>query len=222
MWRRYAKITLQNWRFSDKVLSDDSQKMSREMAEHRQPDSLVISHKKGVPVYERNPSVPAKDEISRPRKARLGDDRHGIVIDDGTGEILGRGGAYVYEFEEVDKERFVKLFLAGLKQASSLSKAGLAIFEIVYDQVRESPNTDQVQLSYYRARQRIRGLAERTYQRGLRELFDQEFLFRSPEDGTFFVNIRYMFNGDRLAFVKAYQVKGSQPELPLPPPELRE
>jgi hypothetical protein len=45
---------------------------------------------------------------------------------------------------------------------------------------------------------------------------DKEFLFRSPEDGTFFVNIRYMFNGDRLAFVKAYHLKDSQPSLPFP------
>lgn len=28
-----------------------------------------------------------------------------------------------------------------------------------------------------------------------------------------------MFNGDRLAFVKAYHLKDSQPSLPLPEPE---
>jgi ornithine carbamoyltransferase len=44
-----------------------------------------------------------------------------------------------------------------------------------------------------------------------------EFLYRSPSDGVFFVNIRFMFNGDRLAFVKSYHLKGSarQQELPL-------
>lgn len=76
-----------------------------------------------------------------------------------------------------------------------------------------------MQLSFYRANQQINTLNDRTYQRGLRELLDKEFLFRSPEDGTFFVNIRYMFNGDRLAFVKAYHLKDSQPSLPLPEPE---
>jgi hypothetical protein len=122
----------------------------------------------------------------------------------------------VYEFEEVDKERFVKLFLSGLKQAAGLSKAGLAVFEVVYQQIRENRNSDQVQLSFYRANQQNKELNDRTYQRGLRELLDKEFLFRSPEDGTFFVNIRYMFNGDRLAFVKAYHLKDSQPDLPFP------
>ena len=52
-----------------------------------------------------------------------------LLIDEGTGEILGRGGAVMYEWEEVDKEGFVKLFLSGLKQAS-----GLSIFEVVYNQ----------------------------------------------------------------------------------------
>jgi hypothetical protein len=62
-------------------------------------------------------------------------------------------------------------------------------------------------------------LNDRTYLRGLRELLQKEFLYRSPEDvGTFFVNIRFMFKGDRLAFVKAYHLKDAdkQPTLPFP------
>jgi hypothetical protein len=51
-------------------------------------------------------------------------------------------------------------------------------------------------------------------------LLDREFLLRSTADGVFFVNIRYMFNGDRLAFVKAYQVTGTPAELPLPAPPI--
>ena len=36
-------------------------------------------------------------------------------------------------------------------------------------------------------------------------------------DGVFFVNIRYMFNGDRLAFVKGYQrKKAAQPKVSVP------
>ena len=69
--------------------------------------------------------------------------------------------------------------------------------------------------------QDISALAPATFRRGLRELLEKEFLFRSPYDGTFFVNIRFMFNGDRLAFVKGYQLKksdSSQGQLPLATP----
>jgi hypothetical protein len=63
-----------------------------------------------------------------------------LIFDGGTGEVVGHGGAILYEWEEVDSERFVKLFLAGLKQAAGLSKAGLSVFELVYNELRERPN----------------------------------------------------------------------------------
>ncbi|MCW5716914.1 MAG: hypothetical protein KIS68_03675 [Bauldia sp.] len=170
-----------------------------------------------MPVYRTNPSVPGTNEIARIKRVQIGDDHKGFVVDRGTGEILGRGGAISYEFEEVDKERFVKLYLAGLKQASDLSKAGMAVFEIVYNELRGSPGRDTVLLS-----QDASPLAPATFRRGLRELLEKEFLFRSPYDGTFFVNIRFMFNGDRLAFVKGYRLKNAEAEqasLPLALPE---
>jgi hypothetical protein len=177
----------------------------------------AIREKHGIPVYLTNPSVPDANEIARSKRVQIGDTHKGFVVDNGTGEILGRGAAFAYEFEEVDKERFVKLYLAGLKQASGLSKAGLAVFEIVYGALRETPGKDTVNLS-----QDLSALAPATFRRGLRELLEKEFLFRSPYDGTFFVNIRFMFNGDRLAFVKGYQLKNSdsaQGQLALPVPE---
>jgi hypothetical protein len=196
------------------LLSVNRQLKRWKMTENHQNLRGVIGEKRGLPVYETNPSVPTKDQIARPRRTRLGNEQRGLLIDEGTGEILGRGGAVMYEWEEVDKERFVKLFLSGLKQASGLSKAGLSIFEVVYNQVREKPNSDKVELSSYTAAKHISGLNDRTYQRGLRELLEKEFLYRSPYEGVFFINIKYMFNGDRLAFVKGYHIRDSQPKLP--------
>jgi len=162
----------------------------------------VIREKRGIPIYRTNPSIPETGEISRSKRVQIGDMHKGIVVDNGTGEIIGRGGAVYYEWEDVDKDRFVKLYLEGLKQASGLSKAGLAVFEIVYRELRDSPGRDTVNLS-----QDESSLAIYTFRRGLRELLEKEFLFRSPYDGTFFVNIRFMFNGDRLAFIKGYRIR---------------
>lgn len=174
---------------------------------HKKPG--VVAERRGVPIYRTNPSIPSEAEIKRSKRAQIGTAAKGLVVDSGTGEILGHGGAIAYEWEEVDKERFVKLYLAGLKQASGLTKAGLAVFELVYNKVRENPGKDLVPLDSLSS-----GLEERTYQRGLRELFEKEFLFRSTNPGLFFVNIRFMFNGDRLAFVRGYKLKKDQPTLP--------
>lgn len=171
--------------------------------------SGAYKEKHGVPVYQTNPSVPAEGDIKRGKRAQIGTELKGLVVDTGTGEVLGHGAAMMYEWEEVDKERFVKLYLAGLKQAAELSKAGLSVFEMVYNQMRENHGNDTVLLSADQS-----GLAQATYFRGLRELLNKEFIFRSPYDGTFFVNIRFMFNGDRLAFVKGYKLKKEQPTLP--------
>ena len=59
-------------------------------------------------------------------------------------------------------------------------------------------------------------LNERTFRRGLRELLEKEFLYRSTSDGVFFINIRFMFNGDRLAFVRTYHLKGHRQQAELP------
>ena len=175
-----------------------------------------VLEKRGVRVYRTNPSIPAEHEIKKGKRARIGTETKGFVVDNGTGEILGAGGAFAYEWEEVDKERFVKLYLAGLKQAAGLSKAGLSMFEIVYNQVRANPGKDIVMLSIAETT-----LPRTTYFRGLRELLDKEFLYKSTYDSAYFVNIRFMFNGDRLAFVKGYKLKDTskQPLLPFPEPE---
>lgn len=179
------------------------------MTENSQNNPAIIGEKKGVPIYKVNPSVPDPDSISKKKKVRYGDDQKGFIVDNGSGEILSVGGAGFYEFEEVDDTRFVKLFLAGVKQAAELSKSGLTLFEIVYKELQKNVGEDKVMLSYYSASDQVEGLTERTYQRGLRELLNKEFLYRSPSDGVFFVNIRFMFNGDRLAFVKGYRRKGA-------------
>jgi hypothetical protein len=158
----------------------------------------------GVAIHNSNPSVMPVGHITKPSRRKIGTDQKGLVID-GHGEILGAGVAVSYEFEEVDKERFVKLYLAGLKQAVGLSKAGLAVFQIVYDQLRNKKENDMVYMVAAGS-----GLSRPTYHRGLRELLEREFLYRSPNPTGFWVNIKYMFNGNRIAFVKGYQIQGTR------------
>jgi hypothetical protein len=180
-------------------------------------DSRVIAERRGMPVYLSNPSIPEKGGIIRQRRRQIGDEHKGLVIDDGSGEVLGRGTAVAYEWEEVDKERFVKLFLGGVKQAAGLSKAGMTMFEMVYNILRDKPGSDKIELPFLTANK-----SKSTYYNGMKELLEKEFLYHSAAEGVFFVNIRYMFNGDRLAFVKAYHLKGAKShgeQLSLLPPD---
>ena len=70
-----------------------------------------------------------------------------MIIDNTSGEIRGIGGGIgLWWNEEVDKGRFVKLFLDGIKQAAGLSKAGMMVFEAVYNQIRDNPGKDKIEL----------------------------------------------------------------------------
>lgn len=184
--------------------------------------AVELQSRRGFRRYARNPSVPAKGLAStRVRPVKIpGADRGTLFADGGTGELLGAGVRHFFRFEEVDASRFVKLFLEGMKQAAGLSKAGMAVFELVYRQLQEKPNSDEIALSWHLARTLGLDIPERTYRHGLRQLLEREFLYESLVDGLYFVNIRYMFNGDRLTFIRGYKLKGSdaQGELPLPEP----
>ena len=49
------------------------------------------------------------------------------------------------------------------------------------------------------------------------------FLFRSTSDDLYFVNINFMFNGNRITLAKSYYLKGTDKQLGLdlePPPVL--
>ncbi len=189
------------------------------MTDDRQIDVIPtnqISTKRGFPVYRTNPSVPNANGIpSRTRRFHVPGGKAAVIVDNSSGEIKGLGGMGFWWQEEVDSSRFVKLFLDGIRQAADLSKTGMQVFELVYHEMRANPGSDEIKLNQYLAKDH--GINDRTYQRGVRELLEKEFLFRSPSDGVFFVNIRFMFNGDRLAFVRSYHLKDTsrQRELPL-------
>jgi hypothetical protein len=177
--------------------------------------------KRGFKRYETNPSIPVAGSMpARTKRVEVPGGKAALIIDSSSGEIRGIGGMGFWWDEEVDRGRFVKLFLDGIKQAAGLSKAGMKVFEVVYNQVRNNPGKDKIELNYYLARKYGLDMPERTFRHGLRQLLEKEFIFESLVSEVFFVNIRYMFNGDRLAFVRTYHVKApaEQPELALGEP----
>jgi hypothetical protein len=165
---------------------------------------VELQSRRGFKRYARNPSVPARGVVgTKVRPVKIpGGDKGMLFADGGIGELIGSGVRHFFKFEEVDASRFVKLFLDGMKQAAGLSKAGMQVFELVYRQLQEKPNSDEIALSWHLAKTLGLDVPERTYRHGLRQLLEREFLYESLVDGVYFVNIRYMFNGDRLTFIR--------------------
>jgi len=169
----------------------------------------ILDIKRGLKVYERNPSVPNPGNMPTRRKpVKIANGNRVMIVGKDTGEVTD-GHAAFFEMQEVDQAAFVKLYLAGIKQTAKLTAAGFQVFELVYRQMQDTPQSDKIELNHYLARKFGLKIADRTYRRGLRELLENEFLYQSPSKDVYFVNINFMFNGNRITLAKSYYLKGS-------------
>jgi hypothetical protein len=173
----------------------------------------------GHPIYDHNPSLsepfPVRIRPSKPTKMS-----GAYMVAPGTGEVISRGAFGFVEEKEVDSEEFVKIYLAGIRQYGELSKAGALLFEFVYKTLsgKDAKDKDTVTLNFLLAKRWNDSLSKRTYERGMTELLEKGFLYRSLAADTYFVNVRFMFNGDRMVLVQSYRRKSpssAQSELPL-------
>jgi len=182
-----------------------------------------LDQKRGHPIYDRNPSVPHPSAVATRRKPiKIANGNHLMIVGRDTGEVLGEGHAAFFEMKEVDETQFVKLYLAGIKQTTKLTAAGLKVFELVYHQMRENPQSDKIELNLYHVKKHGLNMTKRTYQRGMQEMLEHSFLFRSTSADVYFVNINFVFNGNRITLAKSYYLKGSVPQheqLSLLPPD---
>jgi hypothetical protein len=179
-------------------MTDDGQKKSLK------PGS---AKRRGHIIYESNPSADFLVPIRvKPKKSsRIGESY--LIAHDG--EILATGAMAFVEETEVDSENFVKVYLDGVRKYAQLTQSGATLFEYIYTELsgKGGKDKDTVTINYLLAQRWKNDLTRRTYDRGLKELLDKEFIFRSLSTDNFYVNIRYLFNGDRLVIAKAYRRK---------------
>lgn len=155
-----------------------------------------------LPEYESNPSralVSQTAKIGTRRVANKAGDKLMVVNDDG----VCVGGAGFHEIVEVDKTQFVKVYLGGVAAFNDLTSAGSKVFKMVYGFILNNPNTDSIPLHHKNART----MGKATFDRGLTELLAKGIIYKSTNPNLYFLNIDYMFNGDRLALVKEYRMK---------------
>ncbi len=181
-----------------------------------------VPTRRGKRIYESNPSLDDRLPV-RLIPRQIGKKASVCMYAPGTGEVLAEGAFAFAEEKEVDSEQFMKVYLDGIRQYGQLSKAGAMLFELLYREMSgaNAKDRDTVMLNHFIAQMAMPGLSRRTYERGISELLEKEFLYRSFAADVFFVNVRFMFNGDRMVLVKAYRRKGAprhvehQRELPL-------
>ncbi|EHG4045342.1 replication protein [Salmonella enterica] len=159
--------------------------------------------RRGFPRYKKSPflQLASNNTKSGVKRITSGNDRF-MVVNQETGEYVG--GAGFFQYQEVDKTQFLKLYINGVRALRQLSSSGGLVFEVLYRAVQDHKDSDRVFLAFDLIDQNLVKISESTFFRGMRELINKGFIAESTVQNSYFINPDYIFNGDRLTFVKTY------------------
>jgi hypothetical protein len=157
----------------------------------------------------RNPLLVATDVPLKKKRVRSGLASK-TLVDVETGEVAA--ASVVHQIEEKDDEHFVKVFAAGIAAAYELTRTGQRVFQAVLQEYEQTPMSggfaDSLYLAWFGdglSGQDI-GMSERTFNRGLRELMEKQFIAPKTPN-LYWVNPALFFKGDRFLLVKEFRRK---------------
>ena len=156
--------------------------------------------RRGVAVYQVNPFMMEVQTKTR----RVTNKRGDMMLVSNEGGVVSNVAGF-WEAEEVDATKFVKLFVKGVKALKELTGAGTKVFEVLYMRVQDNIGKDQVFMAFSFVDQALTPMSNPTYDRGMRELIEKGFIAATPTQGWYWLNPSFVWNGDRLAFVKEYR-----------------
>jgi hypothetical protein len=176
-----------------------------------------LEKRRGVKLHKANPFMsPTLVETKTRRITNNKGDM--MVVGKETNEIIAHTAGF-WQVEEVDNTKFVKLYVNGVRAFRDLSSAGTKVFEILYLEIQKSIGKDKIYMSFGVVDQAATPMGFATYKRGMHELISKGFLAATPLQGWYWLNPDYLWNGDRLAFVKTYyRTPSNQLSLPISQP----
>ena len=116
--------------------------------------------------------------------------------------------------QRVEANEFVKIYANGINEVASLSSAGLKVLYLFLNAVRGGkPNKDKITM-YYPAlsEEEQKKMSYRVFLNGINNLIEKNFIAESVVPNEFFINPDYVFNGNRLALIKLYEVENKDKE----------
>lgn len=139
-----------------------------------------------------------------------------LVTNPRTGEIpddlqAGRGLVVAHK---VEANEFIKIYAKGIQAMTGLSTSGLKVLGLFLKLVRGGkPNKDRVSLYYPALTPEEREqISYRVFLNGINNLIDKRFIAESLVPNEFFLNPTYLYNGNRLALIKLYEVRDDEEE----------
>ena len=169
-----------------------------------------MSNMSALAKAKENPYLNAIHSINLKRKGILVGTADKILYDEETQQmsnlkVIGR-------YEEVDQERFVKIFVNRFSQIMELSRTGGKGLQYIMSQLK--PNSDEVYVYTIEMLDYCDWKYKSQCYRALNELVDKQIIYPSTRLNIWFINPAIMFNGNRLTFIEQYRLKkDKEPEV---------
>lgn len=159
--------------------------------------------------HQVNPFMKVPEPFVATKTKRILGKQGNYMVKNDTGEIIADIAGF-WHAEEVDSTKFLKLYVNGVKAFSNLSTKGTKVFELMYYEMQRNIGKDKIYLNFSSI-DINEHIAKTTFYDGITELVEKKFLAPTTLLHWFWVNPDYVWNGDRLSFVKTY-VKKQNPK----------
>lgn len=165
--------------------------------------AVIKENEYGSERHARNPFIASYEKNIKIGEKRISSKSTGLcTIKNKTGEVLGT--ANFVHLVAVDKTAFVKMYSAGMIAQFGLDAAGKKLFMVLFDEIQKYPGTDKVYINFSIIDKIGTKMSSATYYRGMKSLLENKIIAKSKNQGIYFFNIQFMFNGDRLGFLKKF------------------
>ena len=125
-----------------------------------------------------------------------------IITNSETGEVDGY--AQFVNYVEVDEERFAKLYIAEFAAFYELNKPAMKVLHYIISNIVK--DTDRFHFKMKKCIE-FTGYSKFSIFNGIGSLIKNGIIARTDESDEFFINPMVLFNGNRVAYVRAYVKK---------------
>ncbi len=154
--------------------------------------------------YENNPFLGGDVlTISRGKSSVVIGSTNKLLVDADTGEA--EGIAVLHKYTEVDKDEFVKVYTKEMKNLLDLSSTGTKSFYFLLECLRINDATVYINITKMAEYCKWKNTSQCYL--GLGELIANKVIAPSTEPNLWFINPNFIFNGNRIVFMKEYRKK---------------
>jgi hypothetical protein len=164
----------------------------------------VTPRKRGVLAYSKNPFwEPYKVDVGTRKITIAG----GMTTNTATGEAMQHSG--IHRIEQVDEDKFVKLFTQNIKLFFDLTGPSQKILQCVIATLQDHPNADGISLPWFTvddfSQKHDLKISKTSFHRGMNEMLLKGFIAESELPHFYWINPHLFFNGNRMVFITEYR-----------------